>query len=316
MKNLMRIVCLIVAVLLSPLTLAEPLVIAHRGASGYLPEHTLEAYRMAIEQGADFIEPDLVVTRDNVLVARHDIYLSTTTNVAEVFPERMRSLEGREDWFVHDFTLAELRQLRARQPFKGRSTEHDDRYRIPTFSEVLELLQAVQGDRTIGVYPELKAPGLFQSAGHDVVSLLLADLKAHGITSDIFIQCFEAETLRRLDTLTDLPLVMLVMPRSRDNLAEPNIPLAEISEFADGVGAMKYLLMDRTGQSSGFVQQAKSLGLFVHAWTFRDDQLPPLINSGEEELLLFLKLGIDGFFTDFPDTGVSAVQMFSRTPAR
>lgn len=295
----MPVIVLLLLVLLTPLSYGDALIVAHRGASGYYPEHTMEAYRAAIQMGADFIEPDLVPTKDNILIARHDVFLSTTTNVADVFPDRKRELEGREDWFVHDFTLAEIRRLRARQPHKGRSREYDDQFIIPTFSEVLTLMNGAKHDQFVGVYPELKAPSFFQAAGHDVVNLLLADLRQHDMTEDVLIQSFDADTLRRLNRLTPLPLVMLVTPRSE-------LALPAIAEFADGVGALKHLLMDAAGQSSGFVEQAHELGLFVHAWTFRDDRLVAPFKNGEDEIRAFLHLGIDGFFTDYPDTGVRA----------
>lgn len=293
---------------------AAPIVIAHRGASGYLPEHTLEAYRMAIEQGADYIEPDLVMTRDGVLIARHDIYLGTTTDVASLpaFADRRREFRGRDDWFVADFTLAEIRQLRARQPFEGRSTAHDDEFAIPTFQEVIDLVRRHEQEtgRRVGLYPETKDPEFFDSQGHDFARTLVDVLETNGLTdagARVLIQSFEPGILRRLDQMVNLPLVMLVTPVSRDEPHTPNIPLGEIVGFADGIGAMKWLLIKPDGTSSGVIEAAKENGLFVHAWTFRDDQVPaPLFDSAVNEIQGFLELGVDGFFTDFPDTGVRA----------
>lgn len=292
---------------------ADPIVIAHRGASGYLPEHTIAAYERAIDLGADFIEPDLVITRDGELVARHDIYLGTTTNVAEVprFSDRRKVVDGREDWFVEDFTLQELRELRARQAFPGRTREFDDRFPIPTFQEVIDLVQRKREEtgRRIGIYPETKAPSHYQSLGHDFAGILLSQLARNGLNSDrapVFVQSFEPGILKTLRELSTVRLVMLVSPQSREALTTPNIPLEEIATFADGVGPLKVLLMNLDGTDSGFVAQAHSLGLTVHAWTFRDDAYSEAVfDSAEAEIEAFLELGIDGFFTDFADTGVN-----------
>ncbi len=281
---------------------AKPLVIAHRGASGYLPEHTIAAYELAISQGADFIEPDLVATRDGHRVARHDIYLSTTTNVSELaeFAERKRLHNEREDWYVTDFTLAELKQLKARQPFEGRPKTDDDRFEIPTFDEVLSLLEG----NNVGVYPELKKPRFFQDAGIDTGELLLDRLAAHGLADKperVFIQSFDPGFLKTLRPKTALPLIMLVWPKRRFS-TEPSIPLATIAEFADGVGAFKGLILMPW---SSFVDDAKSHGLEVHAWTFRNDAVPFFFGSAESELEYYLDEGVDGVFTDFPDTAVN-----------
>ena len=164
----------------------RPIIIAHRGASGVLPEHTLAAYERAIEQGADFIEPDLVITRDRHLVARHDRYLSTTTNVSDLseFAARKTVKPGRDaaDWYVEDFTLAELKTLRARQPRAGRSKAYDDQYEIPTFGEVLELVagRSEALGRPIGVYPEAKQPGALNALGYSHDADLLAALRKYG----------------------------------------------------------------------------------------------------------------------------------------
>ena len=283
--------------------LAEPLVIAHRGASGYLPEHTLEAYRLAIRQGADFIEPDLVVTKDGHLVARHDIHLSATTDIADrpAFAGRKRRHQGREDWYVADFTLAEIRQLRARQRFPSRGTGQDGVLPIPTFDEVLELLKTAP----VGVYPELKAPAFFAAAGQDPGRLLLEALARHGLAeakSRVFIQCFDLATLRQLRGKTALPLVMLMAGRGLLN-PQPDIPLADLAGLVDGIGVSKRLLLLPW---SRLMQDAKAHGLLVHLWTFRDDQTPFYFDSPEAELGHYLKQGIDGVFADFPDTAIKA----------
>ena len=295
---------------------AEPIVIAHRGASGYLPEHTLEAYRLAIEMGADYIEPDLVFSKDGVLIVRHDNYLSTTTDVEDhpEFAARKRKLAEREDWFVEDFTLQELKTLRARQAFKGRSKEFDGKYQIPTFQEVIDLAtrESTRLGRQVGLYPETKLPSHYDGLGYDFAGSLLESLKKNNLnkpSSRLFIQSFEPDILRRLNQLTDVRLIQLVVPlRGTDGEMQtgiPNVPLDKIVKYADGVGAWKYLLMSPEGKPTAFVEQVKALGLEVHAWTFRDDAYSSeLFESAELELTFYLGLGIDGFFTDFSDTGV------------
>ena len=311
---------------------APPLVIAHRGASGYLPEHTIEAYALAIEQGADIIEPDLVVTKDGVLIARHDRFLSTTTNIADrpEFADRKRpdpdpAGEAREDWWTEDFTLAEIKTLRARQPRANRPQAHNDLYEVPTFAEVLALAadQAEQRGRTVGVYPETKHPGFFQRIGLDFEAPLLAALEGFD-AGPVFIQSFEPEILQRLDGKTPHKLVQLVYEATPG--AGSNIPLTDIAAYADGVGPSKNLVLKRDGEISDFVEQAHQLELTVHPWTFRDDVENPnlqpfshdsyylvdhkggsLVLADEAtaaEYQLFYLMGVDGVFSDFPDTAV------------
>ncbi len=321
------------------LTGAAPLIIAHRGASGERPEHTLSAYALAIEQGADIIEPDLVVSKDGVLMARHDRYLSTTTDIADhpEFADRKRpdayaAEEGltRADWWVEDFTLAELKTLRARQPRPDRSKEFDGQFGIPTFTEVLDLAtrKSKETGRAIGVYPETKHPGFFEEIGLDFEAPLLAALKGFD-NGPVFIQSFEADILKRLRGKTAASLVQLVYEEAPG--AGVNIPLTDIKDYAQGVGPAKGLLIDEDGPS-GFVSEAHRLGLFVHPWTFREDDasgdfadaLSALredalrgqtlagasANQSEafdiyqRELVGAYALGIDGVFTDFPDSAV------------
>lgn len=286
---------------------APTLVIAHRGASGELPEHTLEAYQLAIDQGADIIEPDLVMTQDGVLVARHDRYLSTTTNVADrpEFAERRRLSGTREDWWVEDFTLAELRTLRARQPRADRSQAFNDQFLVPTFEEVLDLAAAA-GVRT---EPEIKAPGHFVSIGLDPLPVLVGILRARGLDgadAATSVQCFEPAFLARLDAEIETPLLMLVFPMQEIDPdvgpLVPSVALADMVAFADGVGPSKALLIDAEGADTGFVAEAHALGLAVHPWTFRDDQ--PADIDPDAELRRIYALGVDGIFTDFPATAI------------
>jgi len=285
-----------------------PLVIAHRGASGHLPEHTLEAYALAIAQGADVVEPDLVFTKDGVLVTRHDRYLSTTTNVADKpeFASRKRPNNDpadaenltRVDWWVEDFTLAELKTLRARQPFPGRSKRNDDKFEIPTFAEMLALVAATakEAGRPVGVYPETKHPAFFASIGHDFEAPLLAALENFG-GGPVFIQSFEPEILQRLKGNTTARLVQLVFEKTPG--AGTNIPLAEIATYADGVGPAKSIVFT----NASFVGDAHALGLAVHPWTFRTDAAPP--GGAEAELKRAFSLGVDGVFADFPDVAAT-----------
>ena len=291
-----------------------PIVIAHRGASGYLPEHTLAAYELAIDLGADFIEPDLVITKDGHLVARHDRYLSSTTDVADrpEFADRRREREGHDgaDWFVEDFTLAELKTLRARQGIPGRDAATDDRLEIPTFAEVIALAKrkSLETGRDIGLYPETKSPGYHARVGLDFVPPLLAALHDAGYRErddKVFIQSFEPEILRRLRPQTKLRLVMLLFPESELDPA-PNIGLDEVAGFVDGIGPSKRLLIGPDGTPTGLVDDAHALGLEVHPWTFRDDRLPGGFDTPYDEYARFFALGVDGLFSDFPDTARSA----------
>ncbi|PQA88434.1 glycerophosphodiester phosphodiesterase family protein [Hyphococcus luteus] len=327
-----------------------PLIIAHRGASAYRPEHTLAAYDLAIEQGADVIEPDLVFTKDGVLVARHDRYLSTTTDVADhpEFADRKKpnadpNDSPRDDWWVEDFTLAELKTLSAVQPFPGRSKEFDGRYEIPTFEEILALAsrRAEQTGRPVGVYPETKHPGYFASTGMDFEQPLLAALDGFA-AGPVFIQSFEPEILKRLKGKTDAKLVQLVYEETLG--AGPNIPFTEIADYADAVGPSKNIILPHLNETTTFVTDAHALGLMVHPWTFRNDvandnvgvsimlmttpvqkgkgaprekleKSAPSADSLEagfekakinNEYELFFRAGVDGVFTDFPDTAVKA----------
>ena len=333
----------------------SPIVIAHRGASGHLPEHTLEAYRLAIEQGADFIEPDLVATRDGVLVARHENEISSTTDVADhpEFAERhaTKSIDGQavDGWFTEDFTLAELKTLRARERLpKLRTTEFDGRFEIPTLEEILDLLDEVNGRAggrrpLIGVYPETKHPSYFAGIGLPLEEPLVEALHRHGWSEPedrVFIQSFEVGNLKRLRQMTRLPLVQLVAgggqppdlarsgdPRTYADLVTP-AGLAEIARYARGVGPHKRLVLPpddrgRLGPPTSLVGDAHRAGLLVHVYTLRAENahLPESLRRGDApeddgdmraEALSFLEAGVDGFFTDHPDVGVAARDTFLR----
>ena len=298
----------------------EPVVIAHRGASGLRPEHTIEAYSLAIEQGADFIEPDLVITKDGVLVARHDPWLSDSTDVADKpgFADRRTTLKNPEgetvtDWFVWDFTYDELMTLRAKQVREGRPTEFDGQFAIPTFAEIMLLAMETprRSDGTrLGVYPETKWPAHHKARGLDFAPLLLEELTAlerRGALPPLYIQSFEPEILIELNETTDLPLIQLVYPEGWRTGGTPTVELEELAKFADGVGPYKAMVIDdQTGASTGYGHRAQDIGLSVHPWTFRDDDKPEHFTTPEEEIKAVLNAGATGFFTDFPATGRKA----------
>jgi glycerophosphoryl diester phosphodiesterase len=318
----------------------DMLIIAHRGASGERPEHTLAAYERAIDQGADYIEPDLVVTSDQVLIARHENEISETTDVADraEFADRRRSktIDGQlvSGWFAEDFTLAELRSLRARErlpAIRPASARFDGLYPVPTLAEIIALVRAKETEtgRRIGIYPELKHPTfLLQEAGIDVVDLLVRELERAGYrqaNDPVFIQNFEVAPLRRLDRMTELPLVQLVASaggpadepsRSYAEMVTP-AGLAEIATYADGLGASIDLILAQDGTPTPLVANARAAGLPVHAWTLRKENLflpPPLRSAGGEGAAgdiralwhLLQRAGVSGVFTDDPALVVDA----------
>ncbi|MEM7768393.1 MAG: glycerophosphodiester phosphodiesterase family protein [Pseudomonadota bacterium] len=292
------------------LTGAPPIIIAHRGASGLYPEHTLQAYEVAIDQGADFIEPDLVMTRDGVLVARHERTLSVSTDVASrpEFADRktLKQVGGRprEDWFVEDFSLSELKSLRAIQTRRGRATEYDGQFAIPTFTEILGLVAITnQTGQRLGVYPELKDPSYFASIGLDMRTAVLdaletADLRA--LNAPVYLQSFEPGVLQTIAETADWPLIQLLPAQSA---TEPT--LQEIAEYADGIGPSKRLLTGYADGPSAYVSRAHSEGLLVHPYTYRNDALPDGFTHIQDELNAAFAAGVDGVFVDFPATGVS-----------
>jgi glycerophosphoryl diester phosphodiesterase len=326
----------------------RPLVIAHRGASGYRPEHTLASYRLAIRMGADYVEPDLVSTSDGVLVARHENEISGTTDVAShpEFADRRttKTIEGREvtGWFTEDLTLAELRTLRAVERLPGvrpDNARYDGRYRVPTFDEVLDLVDRESRRRgeVIGVYPETKHPTHFDSVGLSLDEPLAHALRRHGLdrpNARVFVQSFETTNLRRLAATVRVPLVQLVAgsgapydlvaagdPRTYDDLLTP-VGLREISTYADAVGPDKDRVIPRDAdgyltEPTSLVADAHGAGLRVHPYTFRDERrflptdcregsAPDAMGAALREYAAFLDVGVDGVFTDFADTALQA----------
>ena len=341
-----------------------PLVIGHRGAAGTLPEHTIEGYTLAIAQGANFIEPDLVMTSDRQLIARHEPLLDGTTDVATKFPASRKStrmLDGVSTtaYFANDFTLAEIRTLRAVQPNASRDQQYNGLYGIPTLDEVIALArgESTRLGRTVGIYPEIKhstfMAGIF---GANVVEdLLLAKLHStYGNRSDapVFIQSFEVANLQYLNGQTSIRLIQLV--DADDVNADGSMSLVApyrqpydfvvsgdprlfsdlltsagmdfVKTYADGIGPWKpYLVktvadgIDRNGSgtvtindrrvdgSTGVIELAHSKRLMVHAYTFRNDASGYGFSDPKAEMQYYMRLGVDGVFTDFPATGVAAV---------
>ena len=277
------------------------IVIAHRGASGYLPEHTLPAYALAHGMRADYIEPDLVLTRDGHLICLHDIHLQATTNVEQVFPDRARE-DGR--WYAADFTLEEIRRLQAEERLGNRFPRGSSRFAVPSFAEMIELVQGLneRTGRTVGIYPELKAPAWHRTEGLPMEEALLEIVERYGYRESgapIFVQSFEEESLRRLRELgSELPQVFLMaeVEQYRQFLSAEGI--AGVAAFADGIGPAK-TMVDRQPELIGWAHDA---GLTVHPYTFRADQVPDRHGSHEAELERYLfELGVDGVFTDYPD---------------
>jgi glycerophosphoryl diester phosphodiesterase len=297
--------------------LSDVIVIAHRGASGERPEHTLESYRLAIEEGADYIEPDLVVTRDGVLIARHENEIGGTTDVAQ-HPEfaarrRTQTIDGETmtGWFTEDFTLSEIKRLRARErlpDLRPQNRAYDGRFTIPTFDEIMQLLiqanAARSGSRLVGVYPETKHPAHFAAIGLPQELAVLDTLRRYEYAAEgrpVFIQSFDPRNLRQLRAMTRLPLVQLL----EHAIGELN----EIATYADAIGIAKPLA------SADAVRAAHAAKLKVHVWTFRAENefLPDDLKRGDSaaahgdldgEIRRFLSRGIDGFFVDYPAIGV------------
>ncbi|WP_299922421.1 glycerophosphodiester phosphodiesterase [uncultured Nocardioides sp.] len=314
-------------------SVGEPVLVGHRGASGYRPEHTLAAYELAIEQGADYIEPDLVATKDGVLVARHENEIGGTTDVADhpEFAERRTTkvIDGRAvtGWFTEDFTYRELRTLRAKERLpqvRPGNTAYDGEERIPTLDQVIKLARR----EGVGIYPETKHPTYFDSIGLSLEEPLVAALEKRkwaDADDPVIIQSFEVTNLRELDTMVDVPLAQLVdasggpadLPGTTYASMVTPAGLAAIATYADGLGAAKNLVLPRdaagrTGAPSSVVPDAHDVGLVVHVWTLRRENQfmatnfrigtdPNAPGDLAAEARAFLDAGVDGIFSDNPD---------------
>lgn len=311
-----------------PALLATPLVIGHRGASAYRPEHTLASYELAIEQGADFVEPDLVPTKDGVLVARHENEISGTTDVAAhpEFADRRttKTIDGLKvtGWFTEDFSLAELKTLRAKERLPKLRTANaalDGRYEIPTFEEILTMLDRHNkaSKKAVGVYPEAKHPTYFRQVNLPLEGRIVDLLKKHGYEAHpdrVFLQCFEPAGCREFWMLTKLPIVQLLDTNEEGRRLTTPEGLKEVRTYADAVGLTKDLVIPRPGgklgEPSNVVRDAHAAGSKVHVWTFRPEDvfLPTdLKGKPEEEIQRFVAAGIDGLFTDAPDVARRAL---------
>jgi glycerophosphoryl diester phosphodiesterase len=321
-------------------------VIGHRGASGERPEHTMASYRLAIAQGADFIEPDLVMTRDGVLVCRHENEISGTTDVEAHAEFADRATAKRVDgqlvrgWFAEDFTLAEIKTLRCKErlpQLRPANSAYDGQDEIPTFAEVLALAR----EANVGAYPELKHPSFLQEQGLDPVAALVAAVREGGgqqAADAMHVQCFEAWPLRMLAQMSSIrwscvqllsaPFVSphgVVSHTTAEMLTDSGF--ADIATYARGLGVEKALIIprDSNGRSqpaTDLVARAHAAGLMVHAWTFRAENyfLPTELRQGDAaapdflrqhgdldaELRAFYAAGVDGVFSDFPAAAVAA----------
>ena len=306
----------------------RPVVIAHRGASGHLPEHTLQSKALAYAMGADYLEQDIVATRDDELVVLHDIHLDGVTDVAVRFPGRARA-DGR--YYARDFTLAEIESLavhervdhRGKQVFPSRQPHRGGEFRVHSLARELELVRDLResGGQDVGIYPEIKNPAWHVAEGVDITILVLNTLEQHGYSrhSDpVYLQCFDEAELRRVrhelgcelklvqligeDSWTDEPTEFAAMRTARG--------LRKLAGTVDGIGPWVnrlYKMRRRDGRisDSGLVQRAHDQGLVVHPYTYRSDALPDGFGDFEELLRFTIEdLAIDGLFTDFPDAAV------------
>ena len=311
-------------------------VIAHRGASGYLPEHTLPSKAMAYAMGADYLEQDLVLTNDDVPIVLHDIHLDTVTDVATQFPDRKRD-DGR--YYAIDFSIAEIKQLRAGERFDQKSGKavfpnrfpvgHGS-FQIPTLVEEIELVQGLNQStgRSVGIYPELKQPEFHHKAGKDLASIVLNILKDYAYSKrhdHICLQCFDEQELQRVrqELKSDLTLIQLLSAAdwmSQSELAnERRQHLDNIAHYANGIGpnVNGVFRQDPLGGlpiATDLVAAAHERKLVIHPWTYRADDLPPLFDSFADLHRATVLAGIDGLFSDFPDQSVELLTTFAESP--
>jgi glycerophosphoryl diester phosphodiesterase len=316
----------------------RPLVIGHRGAAGYRPEHTLASYELGARMGADYIETDLVSTKDHVLVARHENDISATTDVAGHPEFRSRRTTKTIDgirttgWFTEDFTLAELKTLRARErlpAIRPKNTKYNGRYQVPTLQEIIDLIQRLSGElgRQIGLYAETKHSTYFRSIGLPLEQVLVDTLHHNGLDrpdARVFIESFEFANLKYLARQLSVRLVFLIGPpgarpydfvRAHDSRTYRELTSANgmrrLARYVDALGPSKDYVIPPGGRPTAFVRNAHAAGLLVHPYTFRNENqfLPPALRhrgGAIAEYRLFFAAGVDGVFSDCPDTAVAA----------
>ncbi|WP_034918664.1 glycerophosphodiester phosphodiesterase [Erwinia sp. 9145] len=344
MKLAMLVTALLIGTSAGALAAQEKIVIAHRGASGYLPEHSLPAKAMAFAQGADFLEQDLVMTRDDRLVVLHDHYLDRVTDVAERYPDRARK-DGR--FYAIDFTLAEIKGLKFTegftvkdgkkvQTFPGRFPMGKSDFRVHTFEEEIEFIQGLNHStgKNIGIYTEIKAPWFHRQEGKDISAKVLDVLKRYGYSGksdNVWLQCFDYNELKRIKTELepkrgmDLRLVQLITDTdsketqeqkngkwvnySYDWMFKPGA-MKTIAQYADGIGPDYHMLIAPGSTKArirltDMVQEAHQNKMVVHPYTVRADQLPPWADNVDRVYdVLYNQAQVDGLFTDFPDKAV------------
>ena len=305
---------------------SKPIVIAHRGASGYLPEHTLASKVLAYGMGADFIEQDVVLTRDDVPIVLHDICLDAVTDVAKVFPKRARP-DGR--FYAIDFSIEEIKRLSVHeridldsgQPvYPNRFPSDRGRFRVPTLAEEIELILGLNRStgRKVGIYPEIKSPSWHRKQGKDISRVVVDLLANYGYRSKldpVYLQCFDIEETRRIRTELncELKLVQLIGNKEKDDALITPKGLDQIAEYANGIGpSLSHVVRKGNGTDevkvSELVKFAHQRGLVVHPYTFRTDALPDYVDSFEELVSIFIdRANVDGVFTDFPDRVVQQV---------
>lgn len=314
---------------------AEKIVIAHRGASGYLPEHTLAAKAMAHAMGAHYIEQDVVMTKDDALIVLHDITLDRTTDVAEKFPDRVRE-DGR--YYAIDFTLEEVRSLAATEAFvmeegkkvqgyKNRFPINLSSFSVPTLEEEIQLIQGLNKStgKDVGIYPEIKQPKFHRDEGKDISTAVVKLLKEYGYFSrseKVFLQTFSFKELKEIRTNifpevgVEIDLILLVGNKNTYPWIFEEGGMEKIAKFADGIGPDKSLVISRESTASNaqitpLVSRAHAVGLKVHPYTYRLDpgQIPNYADDFDELLRKhFLDADVDGIFTDFPDKAVKFLQ--------
>ncbi len=300
---------------------SSPIVIAHRGASGYIPEHTLVGAAMAYGLGADFLEPDVVLTKDNVPIVLHDIQLDDTTNVAKIFPNKIRD-DGR--YYAIDLTLAEIKQLRVherielssgKQVFPKRFPLNLSHFEIPTLTEFIELLIGLNHSTgaNVGLYPEIKEPLFHLKHEKDIAKIVEKLVKSYETplgSAPLYWQCFHAETLQRFQSEfhSKYPRILLIEDGDLDLQNKSNLEnqIERISKYSNGIGPSLTHIFQKDGKSTGLVQIAHKYKLLVHAYTVRQDQLPAYANSLNTFLKkIFIEEKVDGVFSDFTDKVVA-----------